>query len=119
MEYPVLAVYADNSIEVEYIAPSMERYGAQILQSIGQWFMEVYVYNMPVKCEAIILPKEFTFNWVQWFENAARGYSDVYSTHSGESLGAIFDRFLIEVDPEVVDPLLCKMNYINLGLGDI
>ncbi len=116
MEYPVLMVYADNAIKVEYLDPTIEKYGAQTMMSVCNWFMGVFVYNMPVKCVSIILPKEFAFTWNQWFEDASRGYSTVYSTVSHEPLDEIFEGFLMEVGPEVVDPLLCKMNYINLGL---
>jgi hypothetical protein len=116
-ELPIVVVYTDNSVKVEYIDLSLLRFGYGTIRSVCGWFKAKYISSA---CAAVIMHGDFPYPFETAMDEVIRYSAAVgYNGFEGEIIDKSMECFLMEEDTKsCFDPLFVKMNYLNLGVVD-
>ncbi len=114
LELPMVLVYTDNSVKVEYFDPTLIKYGYPVVRRVVDWLMDGQGND---KLAAVIVHGDLPFEFETCLDSRLTSSMAVgFSGFEGENMDQSFEMFLQEDNQGCFDTVMVSMAYLNLGV---
>jgi hypothetical protein len=112
LELPMVLVYTDNSVKVEYLDPRIARYGRDTVNSVIGWLVDIYHTD---KLAVVIVHSDLPIEFERCLDIRLHSTQAIgFSGFEGENMDQSFEEFLKEDNQDCFDTVMVSMAYLNL-----